>query len=355
MKKCYINSVACISAQNSFDAADFLETIATYDSPLLKAIAPDYKAYISRSAIRRMPKAVKMGVVAAKTALQAADLSQVDAIIVGSGLGCLRNSENFLENILDNDEQYLTPTAFIQSTHNTVAAQIALGMKCKAYNMTYVHGSVSFESSLLDALLLFSEQENHHVLVGGVEELGNHTCKLYQLSEHLKSESANNTQLLESASSGTIFGEGAQFFVLSEQAQTSTYATLQAVEIISQLEEAKVSNHLLAFLENNHLNIADIDAVILGNNGDANYDSYYHNLQEGILQQTPQLYYKHLSGDSYTASAFAFWLAAKILKTQTIPNSIKLNNHHRSAYKNILLYHQYRGENHSFMLLKKFE
>ena len=47
----------------------------------------------------------------------------------------------------------LTPTSFIQSTHNTVGGQIALELQCKGYNFTYVHGSNSFESALLDAKL----------------------------------------------------------------------------------------------------------------------------------------------------------------------------------------------------------
>jgi hypothetical protein len=40
------------------------------------------------------------------------------------------------------------------------------------------------------------------------------------------------------------------------------------------------------------------------------------------------------------------------LKTQTLPEILKLNNKETSSFKNILLYNQYRGENHSFTLLK---
>ena len=53
----------------------------------------------------------------------------------------------------------LTPTSFIQSTHNTVGGQIALGLECKGYNFTYVHASISFESALLDAQLQLAMDE----------------------------------------------------------------------------------------------------------------------------------------------------------------------------------------------------
>ena len=68
----------------------------------------------------------------------------------------------------------------------------------------------------------------------------------------------------------------------------------------------------------NNIKTDDIDAVILGNNGDAQFDGYY-NVANTIFSKTPQVYYKHLSGEYNTASSFGFWVASKILKTQQIP------------------------------------
>ena len=44
--------------------------------------------------------------------------------------------------LMDNREQMRNPTAFIQSTFNTVGAQLALLLKIHAYNVTYVHLSL---------------------------------------------------------------------------------------------------------------------------------------------------------------------------------------------------------------------
>jgi L-ribulose-5-phosphate 3-epimerase UlaE len=93
--------------------------------------------------------------------------------------------------------------------------------------------------------------------------------------------------------------------------------------------------------------------VVLGFNGDVDYDVYYKNLSENTFKNTPQVYYKHLSGEYNTASAFGLWVGAKIMKTQQIPDVLKVNSLERAGYKNILLYNQCRGIDHSFILIQR--
>ena len=93
------------------------------------------------------------------------------AIITGTAFGCLEDTVTFLTRMMEQNEEMLPPTAFIQSTHNTVAAQIALMLKCHGYNNTFVHKGISFESALLDAMMLLKEQEADNILVGGTEEM----------------------------------------------------------------------------------------------------------------------------------------------------------------------------------------
>jgi 3-oxoacyl-(acyl-carrier-protein) synthase len=158
---------------------------------------------------------------------------------------------------------------------------------------------------------------------------------------------------LNSNSIGAVFGEGAQFFVLDSQKAKNAYSELLDVKTYNRLDEADLANKLTQFLDNNDLKLDDIDIVILGINGDVEYDSYYSNLQDTIFKNTQQLYYKHLSGEYNTATAFGFWTACQILRKQEIPEILKLNERNVSVIKNILLYNQYRGEYHSFTLLGK--
>ena len=351
--KVFINSIASISPQKTFDNSIFLDEINEYNDTVIFVIDPDYKQYIPPAAARRMAKGIKMGVVASKIAMDEAGIETVDAIITGTGMGCMIDSEKFVSAIIDNNEQYLTPTSFIQSTHNTVAGQIALGMECKAYNFTYVHSAISFESALLDAKMQLENDEAQHILVGGVEELGEHTTNVHRVINHIKSESTTISEVLNSKTEGAVFSEGANFFVVSNEQMESCYAELIAVETFNTLSKEKVSRTIESFLEENNLKINDIDLVVLGNNGDVDFDVFYKQLSEGIFSKTQQVFYKHLVGENNTVSAFGVWLASKILKTQTIPEIVKINEIKSSNVQTVLCYNQYRGENHSLVLLKK--
>jgi 3-oxoacyl-(acyl-carrier-protein) synthase len=268
-------------------------------------------------------------------------------------MGCMIDSEKFVSAIIDNNEQYLTPTSFIQSTHNTVAGQIALGMECKAYNFTYVHSAISFESALLDAKMQLENDEAEHILVGGVEELGEHTTKVHRVINHIKPAAVTISEVLNSKTEGAVFSEGANFFVVSNDRRESCYAELVAVETFNTLQKEKVSEVFDTFLKENNLKADDIDVVVFGNNGDVDFDVFYDQLSERIFSKTQQVFYKHLVGENNTVSAFGVWLASKILKTQTVPEIVKINNINTSEIKTVLCYNQYRGQNHSLVLLKK--
>ena len=349
--KSYINGMGCVSAQKTFQEGFVDNAEVNTSRNLLSVEVPNYKDYISPAAIRRMAKGVKNGIVASAMAMKEANIDNVDAIITGSGMGCIEDSENFLKAIIDNNEEFLTPTSFIQSTHNTVAAQIALGMKCTGYNFTYVNGAISFESALLDAKSMIEAGDATSAMVGGVDEIAPHTMKLYELAGFIKSKEEVDVPLLKSAGTGAIFGEGATFFILEDQITASTYAKLTDIEIFNHLSPSEVQKAAISFLEKNEISISEVDAVILGYNGEADFDHYYNELAANVFPDILQLYYKHLSGEYNTASAFGLWIGANIIKTGTVPKIIKINQKERKNYKNILLYNQYRGRDHSFVLI----
>ena len=76
---------------------------------------------------RRMSRVVKSGVAAGiESLLEFGDRAAVEAVVTATGLGCIADSEKFLDSLIANEERMLNPTPFIQSTFNTVGAQIAL-------------------------------------------------------------------------------------------------------------------------------------------------------------------------------------------------------------------------------------
>ncbi len=298
---------------------------------------PNYKEIISANALRRMATGVKMGMAAAYKALKNANIQQPDAILTGTGMGCIEDTEKFLNTIIANDETHVTPTSFILSTHNTVGSQIALSLQCKAYNNTYVHGALSFESALMDACLLLQQDEANHVLVGGVDELGTEFVDAVRLMEDRNSQGIK-----------VPLGEGATFFVLSSQHQQDAVQLLD-LESYSVTVQSSIVEKMTAFLTRNHLNVANVDVLMLGNNGDA-FDVFYDSVASS-LSETSQVTYKQLCGEYYTASAFGLFMAHEILKSQDIPNGMLQNEIKNKSVNTILLYNQFKGRDHSFILL----
>lgn len=344
--------MGCVSAQDTYETS-FLESVEinTIEN-IVYAKQPSYKELIPPAAARRMAKGVKMGLAASTKALKEANVEVPDAIITGTGMGCIEDSEKFLKALIDNNEEYLTPTNFIQSTHNTVGAQIALGLGCKGYNFTYVNGSISFESALLDAKLQLENEEENTILVGAADETSSHTIELFKLVNIIKKDSDQPYSVLNSNSSGVVYSEGATFVTLENVKKESSYAVLEALQIQNELNVDAVENFISSFLEKNHLKIQDIDVVVLGNNGDINFDTYY-TVVGSLFDQIPQVYYKHLSGEFNTASAFGFWVAASILKNQAIPQIVKMNSIEKANFSKVLLYNQFQGKDHSLVLLSK--
>ena len=83
----YINGSCAISAQPTFEG-DFLDNInENVQDNVLPVIEPNYRDYIAPSAIRRMSRAVKMGIVASKRALDETYLELPEAIAVGTEMG----------------------------------------------------------------------------------------------------------------------------------------------------------------------------------------------------------------------------------------------------------------------------
>lgn len=350
MEKCYINGIGCVSAQKTFGGGFLDEVVINTTDNVLSAVNPDYKAFISPGAIRRMAQGVKMGIAASQFALQDAGLQMPDAIITGTGMGCLQDSEKFLKAIIDNKEQYLTPTSFIQSTHNTVGGQIALNMQCKGYNFTYVNGAVSLESALLDSKMQIENGEAGTILAGGVDETSGHTLSLYELIGLIKNKNDAPFDILQPKSKGVVMSEGAGFFVLENKKTENTYAVFKDIQLQNTLSEDEVKNFITDFLNNNNLTTRDIDAIVLGNNGDAGFDHYYQKAVT-LFEDTPQMVYKHLSGEFNTASTFGLWAVLHVLKQQQIPQVLQMNGLTKQQYKTVLLYNQYRGNDHSLILL----
>ncbi len=351
----FINGIGIISPQKTFDTTDFLSEVIEHNSKCLACVEPSYKEFLNPTLARRMARIIKMSIAASSVCFKDAKVEMPDAIMTGTALGCLEDTEKFLLAIIENDEQFLTPTSFIQSTHNTVSAQIALQLKCMNYNFTYVHKGFSFESAVLDALMTLAEGEAKNILVGGHDEM---TDKYYRVCDRIgywkAEDSVPTMELINSKTSGSIGGEGASFFILSNAKSDSSYAKLLGVKNIYKPESnQEVEIKITELLTANSLTANDIDVVVYGNNGDGRFDKTYTHLQNNLLKNSTATYFKHLCGEYQTAGSFALWLAAKVLKTQTIPSAILMGENKSKSIKHLLIYNTFLDVDHSVYLLSQ--
>lgn len=347
----YITGLGNISPQKTWDNNHFLEEVTNLETNCLRCQDLNYKEYIAGDMVRRMSRIIKMGVAAAKICLTDAECTMPDSIITGTGLGCIEDTEKFLTNLIRGHEEFLTPTSFIQSTHNTVNAQIALLLKCHNYNFTYVHRGFSFESALLDSFIRINSGESGTVLLGGMDEMTPNTFAILQRLGHYKRKPVNNLGLLKDHSRGAIAGEGAAFFLLSSMSGKKNYAKIEGLDTFYKPDTDKIPAHISSFLERSGKKIDEIDLVIIGLSGDPANDKVYRDVRNYLFLEKPQVWFKHLCGEYLTASSFGLWLAAMILKTGQVPQTVRLEGVTPGKLRNILIYNHYRNLDHSLMLV----
>ena len=101
------------------------------------------------------------------------------------------------------------------------------------------------------------------------------------------------------------------------------------------------------FLASVGLQINQIDLVLSGNCGDEQMDKKIVEFNSKI--NLPIGYFKLLCGEYFTASAFALWLAANIIKRQHVPQAILSDEKVVSTLQHILIVNHYHDKHYSLM------
>ena len=339
----YINSAAQISLQTTPLGDEWFENPAFPEGQYHRAAEASYREFLDPIASRRMGRVLKRAVATSVTALRRAALESVDAIITGTGLGCLENSEKFLT-AMAVSEELLQPTFFINSTHNTISSAVAVHLKCHGYNSSYVHRGLSFESALLDAFMQFETGRIGSALVGGHDEL---TPEWFSVLERLgvwKEGAADCEALRRADTPGTIAGETAVSLVLSTCAR-GAMAEVRGVELAAGL----AAGSLAACARRACGGVAP-DLVMTGRNGDDTDRRIYDELCEACASGVPQGWWKHVSGESYTSAAFGLYDSALALQRGRVPDWMVWSGAPQEV-KNILVVNHFCGEEYSFVML----
>jgi hypothetical protein len=344
----YIHQTSCISPQLSFPVPDLRRLVESSENQM-RVVEPGNYA-IPASVLRRMGKAVRIGVGAAIPLLKWAP--QAAGIVIGTANGGMEDCIRFLNQIIEYDEGMLTPGNFVQSTPNAIASQMSLLNGNNAYNITHVHRGLSFENAVIDIAMLIKDEPSLTYLLGAVDEISTYNFNIDYLGGWYKKESISNLDLYLSGSEGSIAGEGAALFLVNGISR-SAIACIDAIHTFHGKKPDLVFDQLRQFLDKYHCHEKNIDLFISGENGDSRLTGYYQEAEKLLAKETGVARFKHMSGEYPTASAIAVWIACDIFQNQSIPEHMLKKAPSAPGMKQILIYNNYKGVQHSFMLVSK--
>ena len=275
-----------------------------------------------------------------------------EAIIIGTGKGSMHDTELFLGAIKEYKETALNATNFIHSTYNQLNGMIALSQKINSYNTTYVHRGFSLEHALIDAQMLLQDNAYKTGLVGSYDEMTTDHYNIKKTWNFWKKEEINNLELYNhSNSEGTIAGEGAGFFLLSNEKQEKPVVAISFITTLYKPSFADFEEKINDIISSTKINLDEIDIVISGKNGDANQQGFFDILSEKTINAI-SINFKHLTGEYDTAVNFAIGLGNAILLEQKIPTYLFDEKNSSKKYKKILIYNNYFELNQSLILLE---
>ena len=336
----YIRSARQISAQTPLTDDWFDSPILHRDATAVRSLDPNFSEHIPPLVARRLCTLLRRAVVLSRLTLREANLEHPDAIISGTGLGCIQNTERFLHAIRQEGEECLQPTAFMQSTHNIISATVAIDLKCHAYNTTYVHRGTSFENALLDALLRLRSGNIRNALVGGFDELTDDYLHFFR-----------RTGRWQFTPDG-FAGEAAVSFLLDGQQDAHTLCRLDDLRLLYRPTLDTLRDALHDLLTANDCSLDDIDAVLIGLNTNPDNDTVYLDAAAQLYPATPLIRYKHLFGESFSASALAHYVAATCLRRGHIPSHLRLDSADASLpVRRILIHNHSMNKTHTLTLL----
>ena len=198
---CYIKKVSTVSPIGDLGENLNLNTFAANN---FNAVEPDYKEVIANANLRRrMNRMLKMGTYAAMKCLADTD---VDMMLTATSLGSISDTGKMLDTIYSSGETLGNPTAFIQSTFNTLAGNIAQLKSTHIPNVTFVNRGETVANALGYAQVKLSCDADNILYVSSDEktELSETVLKKFHLSANGMYGEGSTAMILSSEKTGAL-------------------------------------------------------------------------------------------------------------------------------------------------------
>lgn len=340
--KIYIQAAEQISIQQPLSEQWMVDPVF-HEEPLVHAVNPVFRDYIPANEARRMGNIMKRALVTSLKVLNETGIKQPDAVMSGTSIGSLDYTERFLDSIIENGEETLSPTYFMQSTHNTVGSTIGIYTKTHGYNTTYSHGGLSFDLAVQDAWMQMELGRICTALVGGHDEMTEAYFSILQKTGYVGQE-------------GMVpCGEVAMSMLLNTNPNIDALCELAGISICYHPSMDGLKNRTGKMLQQAGMTMEDVSAIMTGVNGNIINDEHYHEAIRALFPDKPLLHYKHLFGENYTVSALGIYAAAQCLKRGTVPSFVYDTSSPQlcDSLDSILLINLANHDEYSLILLKK--
>ena len=282
---------------------------------------------------RRLGKILKRALITSLKVMRDTGITQPEAIITGTGLGCIDYTEQFLDQLCREGEEMLKPTYFMQSTHNTISSLIAIYQKCHGYNSTYSHRGVSFDSALFDAFIQLKMGDIANALVTANDELTPTYFKILQRVGFV------------GVPGQVTASEASVAMILSEEPEQALCEIVDMRMCFGQPDTVAWPT--------------DVDAVLVGLNGSELNDRAYDFVHQRYAS-VPMLRYKHLFGECYSASGLGIYAAAHLLSQGKAPSFMRCDGKDDGKetvlpLNRLLVVNHSDSDNFSYVLMQRVE
>lgn len=353
----FVLSAKQISMQQPL-SEEWMQSPMEYEVPFTRSIDPSFKEYVSPIEARRMGRILKRALATSKEALKEAGCETVDAIMTGTGFGCIENTEFFLDALSNDGEQLLKPTYFMQSTHNTISSLVAIQTKNYNYNATYAHKGISFESALHDAWLQFHMDKIGSALVGCHDEM---TETFYHIMKKGNVMGQDDERCGEVAVSVVLSRhcEEQQSQLRDKRSgsnsETNPLCRLTGLKMLHQPSTNDLMDAVTTLLQTAGRSLADVDYILTGISGNHQSDQAYLDETRTLFGDKPLLKYKHLFGENFTASGLGFYVAAHCVNAGHVPAHLFVDPDKVCDQRPdcILLYNRSDGNDFTITLMEK--
>ncbi|HEX8171567.1 MAG TPA: beta-ketoacyl synthase N-terminal-like domain-containing protein [Thermoanaerobaculia bacterium] len=305
--------------------------LSAHKAALIRDFKP--KEFIAPMKMRRMNALSRLGVAAAKLAVDDCGAAPANAagVAIGTSFGPVQTSVEYMQEYVEKGAALAPPQLFAESVANAPGSHIAIEYGLRGFNVTMTLRESSVLSAAMYACMQVVKESVPAALIGGVEEANE---MLFSVLDRVGALAHADGDLDEAARpfdrrrNGLLLGEGGAVFIAGGGAR-KPYAWLSGFGIARDTTASisdwgddpnSVATAMRAAIEDAELSIGDIDAIYASANGSRRGDRLEHRAIAALFGEhaPPVVATKGIFGEYAAGGALQLAAAIVAVDEQTL-------------------------------------